>query len=1018
MTYFERQKQKNPTPALPRLGRELRLPRLPCVPSGEPHRPLQGSLPRLGRVRVGFSQFGTLLLVLLILLVLPPTQPAHAQDVPLVYEHFNTDLTLHEDGVLHVRMVQQIRFDDVFSGAYYAIPVDYSTSINNIQLWGAASEAANYELDTVDLWPIVPNYIENNGNEIVVDWNYPPTKAGDVRLFVLEYDAYGVVWVYPDQDYLRWQAVNDDRSGVDVEESVVTLTLPDIIPMDQVTTTSEVAGDLVTRTGQTLTFTAQEPLPNGTPFDVAAYFPHGLMPINVQEWQRVSDGEFLAIELEDFHADLTINADGTLNVHEDSTLTVEAGALHQGFRTQSLQYIDQMDVMSVTVNEQALAEGQGDCTGCYVTGVLPRSDNWVYLDPDSEQVTINEDSGGVYNIDWYTPLPVQPGGMVSNTIDFQADGVLRVNDENQLLTWQVVPDYGQPVRRASLRLVLPPGVDVDDIVMEAPREQGAPQLQPDGSLLYQYDGPVVPNAWQIALTLPANATSAEPPVWQQQHEDVMAQADAATVRRARTQLILRVLGILALVGALLAAIYGWMRWGRRKVKETLGGYVSEPPSQQSPAMVSYLVDRKASEQGILGSIFYLAWLKLLEIDLDGEIKLRRIRNEPLELNPRLTDAYGGTVPISRHLQALFDQVLVPALPLNQWVALDSIGPRLRDKLPEIYALLGSDVQKFFINIPGSRSDAIPGFVWTIIYGTLLGLISIGWLPWYLGFIIGFVALAIFVGSSAIQSARQGGYSDAGAVEADKWRRFKTYLQEIKKFGDQAAAQEIIDRYFGYAVAFGIEKVVLAQATEMGVLRPIWMPNTISSTQPSQDREPLRPPRQTTTGTGGFPWSRPRPAIPTVAIERPTFAGMSEQLGESLSRASRNLGSLLGTAAGDAGSSARTVVLNSNLRRREMEWKPNTPVSSILDDIMRQSLSDARAIQAREIARREAASASSSSSGGGWDWGSGSSSSSSSRSSGGFGHSSSSSSSFSSSSRSSSSSSSSSRSGGGGRSGFR
>jgi hypothetical protein len=412
----------------------------------------------------------------------------------------------------------------------------------------------------------------------------------------------------------------------------------------------------------------------------------------------------------------------------------------------------------------------------------------------------------------------------------------------------------------------------------------------------------------------------------------------------------------------------------------------------------------------------LASFNLLEIDLDGEIKLRRLRDEPLQLNPRLTDAYGETVPISRHLQAIYDQVLVPGLPLNQWVTLDSIAPRLRDKLPEIYALLGSDVQKFFINIPGSSSDAIPGFVWMVVYGTLLGLISIGWLPWYLGFIIGFVALAIFVGWSAIKSANQGGYSDAGAVEADRWRRFKTYLQEIKKFGDLAAAQEIIDRYFGYAVALGVEQVVLAQATELGALRPIWMPDATGSTQPDRDREPLRLPHNTSTGRNGFPWSRPRPTTPPVTQERPTFAGMSAQLGESISRASKNLGSLLGTAAGDAGSSARTVVLNSNLRRREMEWKPNTPVSNILDDILRQSLSDARAIQAREIARREAArAASSEGGGGGWDWGS-SSSSSSSRSSGGFG---SSSGSFSSSSRSSSSSSSSSsRSGGGGRSGFR
>jgi hypothetical protein len=223
-----------------------------------------------------------LLLLLAALLPLLPAQPAHAQDVPIVYEHFNTEMTLSEDGVLHVRLIQQIRFDGSFSGAFYAVPIRNVTSIDNLQIFRAATESGNYELNTVDLLPVAPNFIENNGEEIAIDWDFPTTRPGDVRLFIIEYDAYGVVWVYPERDFISWKAVNEDRSGVAVEESTVKLTLPEMIPMEAVTTTSNLASQAPRVTGQTLTFTADGPIPDGTPFEIEAYFPHGLLDVGVR----------------------------------------------------------------------------------------------------------------------------------------------------------------------------------------------------------------------------------------------------------------------------------------------------------------------------------------------------------------------------------------------------------------------------------------------------------------------------------------------------------------------------------------------------------------------------------------------------------------------------------------------------------------------------------------------------------------------------------------------------------------
>ena len=971
--------------------------------------------PTIVSSKVSSIAFKVILALALLLAVCGPAQRAYAQAVPIEYEHFNTELTLHEDGMLHVRLVQQIRFDGEFSGAFYAIPLENVTAISNVQLFGATTEQANYELDTVDLAPLAPNYIENNGDEVFIDWNFPETRRGDVRLFVIEYDAFGVTWVYPQEDFISWKAVGEDRSGITVNESEVKLTLPEIIPMDQVTTTDNFGGDMISVTGQTITYIAGDPIPDGASFIVEAHFPHGLLDVGVRQWQREVDGDLLRVEIDRFDTDITINQDGTLSVSEQTALTVLEGALHQGSRSLKLLYLDEVGNPSVAINGQPLDAAEADCTNCYQINVLAGADNWVYLDPTTEQLTINEDNSGSYNIDWYTPLPIQAGERITTTIAYQAAGVLRIAPENQLLTWQVVPDFGIPARQASMRLTLPPGINAEQITLEGPNEQGTPQVQPDGSLLYRFDGPVVPGAWQISLTLPANATRATAPLWQEKFEEVMAQADAAAVTRARNTLISRVIGGLAIVGAILAAIYSWFRWGRRKVKETLGGYLSAPPSRQSPAMVAFLVDRKASERAVLGTIFYLASFKLLEIDLEGEIKLRRLHNEPLHSTSRLTDVYGETVALPRHVTALFDRVLLPGLPQAEWASLDSLAPLLRANLPEIYSVLASDLQTYFIGIPGSDNDAVPGSMWFTIYAILLGLMFFEIIPWFIGFGLGFVVLLIFVIWSATQQTSKGGYTDAGALEADRWRRFRTYLLEIKKYGDQGAAQEIIDRYFGYAVALGVENVLLAQAADMGTTRPVWMPRPSIFNRP--DHEPIREPRDPTQPTINFLKPRPRPTTQADAPQPPTLAGMSVQLGKSISQASRNLGALLATAAGDADSVARKVTVNSQLRRREMEWQPNTPVTSILDDIMRQSVADAREVQAREIARRTAARSASRQSSGGGNWGGGSSSSSStsSRSSSSFGRSSSSSRRSSSSSRSSSSRS---RSSGGGRSGFR
>lgn len=963
----------------------------------------------------------TLLAVFAVLIGMPPSAVTAQSAPPVVYLQYNSDLNLDSNGVLHVRLLQQIGFGDQFSSAFFDIPKAFTTRIENVRVLEATTPDGHRDPATAEFAPI-PASISEGMDYVSVEWTYDRTDPGDIRSFVIEYDAIGAVWLYPDGDFLSWNAVNADRSGVPVQASTVRLTLPAEVPLDQVSAIGRGPTYTVAQEGQTLVFTSGEPIPDGTAFEVEAHFPHGLIAAGLQDWQRVWDGEHLDIAVERFHADLTIQPDGTIHVEETTDLRVKAGTLHQGFRAISLLYIDDVTNLRAGQDGQALSESPGECSGCFVVRRVPRPDGWVYHDPDLGQTVIQEENSGRVSVDWIGE-PRQAPSSTTITMSYDLVGALRVSPESQLLVWPVTPDYGLPIGQASLRIHLPPGVSPDDVTLEGPPGQGAPRVEEGNTLALVYDGPVAAGAWSIALTLPGTATIAPPPGWQSQFEAIMAEADQAAVDRARGLLLRRFLGILALAATGLAVLVAWVRRGRTSVREKLHGFVSEPPAPLSPAIVSYLVDRKATEQGILGAIFHLATVGALEIDLANGITLRRRRAESIGNARTLPDAYGDPVPIDRHLAYLFDSVLLPVTPQDRMVSLDAIAPALRSHLPELYAHLGRDVQQYFIGVP-DRGRRVPFILWLILFGVLASLVLLGVASIFLAAVIGLLAGILLV--SFGRSEGGGSYSNQGALEAERWQRFKNYLVDLRQYGDQAAAQEILDRYFGYAVALGVEQVVLAQAESLGAGGPVWMPLPTSTSTPTSSSQewPPRPvqhprPKPNLGSVLGVP--RPQPSAPRP---RPTLAGMSEQLGGSLRRASHNMGSLLATAAGSSDSSARSVVLDSRLRRREMQWQPGTPVATVLDDILKQSVSDVREIHARAEAQRieraqRAARESARERSGGSSSG-GSSSGSGWRSSGGFGRSSSSSSSRSSSSSSSRSSSSSggSRSGGGGRSGFR
>jgi hypothetical protein len=143
----------------------------------------------------------------------------------------------------------------------------------------------------------------------------------------------------------------------------------------------------------------------------------------------------------------------------------------------------------------------------------------------------------------------------------------------------------------------------------------------------------------------------------------------------------------------------------------------------------------------------------------------------------------------------------------------------------------------------------------------------------------------------------------------KWQGFKAYLAEIQQVGDLAEAQEILDHYFAYAVALGVDDRLLAQIQQLGGYIPSWWSDGSAAQPMPHTRRTFRDRwrRQLRRGSWRpFPASSARPAASTsgaprppstVGNGRPPLETISDGLAGGLEQASTNLAQMLNTAVG-------------------------------------------------------------------------------------------------------------------------
>jgi len=829
-------------------------------------------------------------LVMLMLLVLVLTAATPPQQQSVAYERYDVEIDLQGDSSLVVTETYRIRFEGTFQQGFAEIPLDHVEDVSDVHLW---EDDREYTQGGSGPGSFV---LTDEYDSLFVDWTFTPTEGSEVRTFTLQYRLAGGLWVYRDRLLLSWDAVPADRSGVPVEAARFTVHLPGPVPSVGITLEGA-AARADTPDPSTVVVEAEGPVPDGTPLTVSLTLPPGLVSAETPGWQRwAGDAEY---RWEAFHVDLAIAADGQLAVTEEHRLRVTDGYLYGGYREIPWRYLDSIGEMEVWEGERSL--DLSDQPGDY-RYVFERqySD-----DPDIEYQTLTE---------WAVPA-VGPDEIVTFTLRYTVAGVLRVMDEGQVGVWTAVFERNEPVEQATLRLYLPGGMDPATVSVEADAATAA--VEPEGTLLLTHEGPVgAGEAWDVRFTLPPGATTAQKPTWQLELE----QAQAEATLRAWVQLGAVVLGLLLFVGGMLAILLVWFLWGRDRPVALPADYLAEPPSDLPPGIVAYLVDEEPTVKGVLADVLHLATLGLISVDL-------RKRDPTVTLNwPHAVDkgdvvelGDGEEIALAEHERTLFNAVHAVLREKGKQAPLSRVMAGMRHVLGTVYEQMARQTSAFFSLRP---SVARQRWLWVglgafIAAGglTLLSccLFSSSYGPAVAAPMVGLMGVGLVL---MIVSRWMPRRTTKGAEEAARWRAFRRYLENLKQYGDQEAAQRILDQDLPYALALGVERVVLRQAEGLGAQAPPWLvPGEVSigrtavnlptpriSLGPARgllrglflsprrlERELSRPaphPRPR-------PRSHPRPGRPTI----PSLDRMSEQLGGSLDQASVSLGDILDAAGG-------------------------------------------------------------------------------------------------------------------------
>ncbi|MCC7446949.1 MAG: DUF2207 domain-containing protein [Anaerolineae bacterium] len=494
----------------------------------------------------------------------------------------------------------------------------------------------------------------------------------------------------------------------------------------------------------------------------------------------------------DVTIDKMVTQDNQFDVTENYVIAVTQGPFRFGTRNIPLNRITRIEGLQVSEGGVAL---RGDCSGSAGTfcGAI---------------------SGGEYQIRYEFRSPANSGARRSFRIKYTVRGALRSYPGGDQLWWNALaPDRPFSVIDSTVTLTLP----ADRPLIKAASYPDTWAQSVSGNTI----------TWEAPGNLGKGGT-VEVRV-QYPHDERMPvsswQADFDR-NQALEETLRPILGILSLIltalfgiGGPLFAYIQYAQRGRDPEAVVVPEYLTEPPSDELPGVVGTLLDEKADMQDIMATLIDLARRGFIVIEqtkrggLGGlfggtdftfhrlsqpDQKLRRV--EQLLLSG-VFSGYGSQVELSELRNKFYTKI--PGIKRELYTELVRNGYFKRS--PETTRSMWIGISIGVLVVAGLIGFGAYSLLWRFTPLSILPAIGLG---------ITGIVLLIFASYMPAKTPK-------GSQEAARWRAFRQYLKNIKKYTDVQQASDQFEKYIGYAVAFGLDSQWIRDFAPALTSMPTW-----------------------------------------------------------------------------------------------------------------------------------------------------------------------------------------------------
>ena len=236
--------------------------------------------------------------ILLTGLTILGAQSVFAQEKSLVWERFDVDIIVHDDGSFDVAEHQRLRFTrGTFTFGFREIP---KRNFNSLSNWSIVDSSGNpYRLVPGGNEPYT-FIVEDQGHRYVIYWYFPPT-AQESETYTLAYTVNAGLRYYEGGDQLWWKAIYGERS-FPVQAGRVAVVVPATIQewaayINGTDARGDVSASLL-ESGREIVFELNHSLPPAEDLEVRVEFAPNVVAGTPQPWQARADAEAAEREAE------------------------------------------------------------------------------------------------------------------------------------------------------------------------------------------------------------------------------------------------------------------------------------------------------------------------------------------------------------------------------------------------------------------------------------------------------------------------------------------------------------------------------------------------------------------------------------------------------------------------------------------------------------------------------------------------------------------------------------------------